>query len=70
MKYLEIDYSSYNEYFYNKGFMQFPIREARISVSYRFGSMKESIRRVQRGITNDDVKGGGDSGSGGAVGGQ
>jgi len=40
-----------------------------ISISYRFGSMKEAIKKVQRSITNDDVKSGGDSG-GGAVGGQ
>ena len=46
-----------------------PMREGRISVSYRFGTMKEAIKKVQRGITNDDVKSGGEGGAGGGVGG-
>lgn len=33
-------------------------REFRFSISYRFGSMKGSIKKVRRGITNDDMKGG------------
>jgi len=41
-------------------------RSFRISVSYRFGEMKEQIKKAQRSINNDDVKGGGgQSGSGG-----
>ena len=39
-----------------------PMREVRLSVSYRFGTMKEAIKKVQRGISNDDVKGGSDGG--------
>jgi hypothetical protein len=35
-----------------------------INVSYTFGQMKEQIKKVQRGITNDDLKTGGESGSG------
>jgi len=45
------------------------MREGRISVSYRFGTMKEAIKKVQRSITNDDVLGGGSGGGGGASGG-
>lgn len=42
------------------GFMQkstnyFPMRELRLSVTYRFGDLKSSIKKVQRTITNDDV---------------
>ncbi|NLI71384.1 MAG: TonB-dependent receptor [Bacteroidales bacterium] len=37
-----------------------------LSVSYRFGEMKEQIKKVKRGIENDDVKAGG--GGGGAQG--
>lgn len=33
-----------------------------LSVSYRFGEMKEQIKKVERGIENDDVKSGGSSG--------
>lgn len=39
----------------------------RFSVSYRFGSMKAQIKKVRRGITNDDVKAGA-SGEGGGSG--
>ena len=42
------------------GFLQkstnyFPIRELRLSLTYRFGDLKSSIKKVQRSITNDDV---------------
>lgn len=36
-------------------------REFRISISYRFGDMKGSIKKVRRGISNDDSKSGGDN---------
>lgn len=39
-------------------------RSFALSVSYRFGEMKEQIKKAQRGITNDDVKGGGGQGGG------
>lgn len=45
-----------------------------INVSYRFGSLKEQIKKVKRGINNDDTQSGGGgeggSGSGGGGGGQ
>ena len=41
-------------------------REFRISISYRFGDMKGSIKKVRRGISNDDSKAGGNSSGGGA----
>lgn len=42
-------------------FMQ-PMRSLRLSVTYRFGDLKTSIKKVQRTISNDDVKAG-ESGS-------
>lgn len=33
-------------------------REFRFSISYRFGTMKGQIKKVRRGISNDDSKGG------------
>ena len=33
-------------------------RDFRFSISYRFGTLKESIKKVRRGITNDDMKSG------------
>lgn len=32
-------------------------REFRLSISYRFGTLKEKIKKVRRSIKNDDVKG-------------
>lgn len=39
-------------------------REFRFSISYRFGTLKESIKKVRRGISNDDMKGGSSGGEG------
>lgn len=39
------------------------------SVSYRFGSLKEQIKKVKRGISNDDMKAGGSGGQDGGGGG-
>ena len=39
-------------------------RSFAITASYRFGEMKAQIKKVERGISNDDVKGGGGSGGG------
>ena len=40
-------------------------RNFRIDVSYRFGEMKQQIKKVQRGINNDDSSKGEQSGTGG-----
>ena len=40
-------------------------REFRLSVSYRFGTMKGQIKKVRRGISNDDTKGGGEGNNAG-----
>lgn len=50
----------------NKSFRS--ARELRFSVSYRFGTLKGAIKKVKRGISNDDQKGG-ESNSGGESGG-
>ena len=39
------------------------MRMLMVSVSYRFGTLKDAIKKVKRGISNDDMKSGG-SGSG------
>lgn len=41
-------------------------RDFRVSLSYRFGTLKDAIKKVRRGITNDDMKSGGNT-SGGSV---
>ena len=40
-------------------------RDFRFSISYRFGTMKGQIKKVRRGISNDDSKGGGENNQGG-----
>jgi outer membrane receptor protein involved in Fe transport len=69
-KYLKIEMDTKNEgYFATHYKMLQPMREGRISISYRFGAMNEAIKKVQRSISNDDVKsGGGGGGEGGGVG--
>ena len=39
-------------------------RDFRISITYRFGTLKDAIKKVKRGISNDDV----DSNNGGGEG--
>ena len=39
-------------------------RDFRFSISYRFGTLKESIKKVRRGISNDDMKSGENNGGG------
>ena len=68
-EYLSMNSSMTTEFFISNSKYKYPVREARISVSYRFGSMKEGIKKIQRGISNDDVKGGGGEGGGGSTGG-
>ena len=61
-KYLKIK-SKTSTAFYETNSMNYsPMQEVRISISYRFGTMKDAIKKVQRGISNDDVKGGGGEG--------
>ena len=67
-KYLSMESSTSDKSFSSNSTNQQPMREGRLSVSFRFGAMTESIRRVQRSITNDDVLGG-EGGGGGAGGG-
>ena len=63
----QISFSSFTQTStYRNEFMMFrPARNFSISLSYRFGEMKEQIKKAQRGIENDDVKGGGGQSAGG-----
>ena len=55
-----LDFMGKDELAANSAVFQ-PSRQARINISYRFGNMRESIKRVQRRISNDDVKMGGEN---------
>lgn len=39
------------------------VRSFRVSITYRFGKMGETVKKASRSINNDDVKGGGSKGS-------
>lgn len=49
--------------FYSESINYRTARSFRFSVSYRFGDLKSAIKKVQRGISNDDMKSGGGGGS-------
>lgn len=48
--------------FYQKGAYRFSTMRYGISVSYRFGELKASVKKAERTISNDDVKSGGNKG--------
>lgn len=58
-------------YFYRSEYIM-PRRQFGVSVSFRFGELKAQLKKVQRGISNDDSMGGGQGsgGQGGSGGGQ
>jgi outer membrane receptor protein involved in Fe transport len=62
-----IDFYSYTygTDFYQTSHNYRPRRSVSITLSYKFGKMETQVKRVQRGINNDDVKSGGKSSNGG-----
>lgn len=53
--------------FLSKSSSKWPSRSFGVSISYRIGELKASVKKAARSINNDDVKGGG--GEGGNTGG-
>lgn len=64
-KYIKMTNTSADENFRIRNINNSKTRMFGVNVSYRFGSLKEQIKKVRRGIQNDDMKGGGDSDQGG-----
>lgn len=54
-KYRDLNLTTTGEGFVQKMNYQNPMRSFRLSLTYRFGDLKSSVRRVQRTITNEDV---------------
>ena len=70
-KYRKFDSHTEGTGFRTESWNRYPQASVGLSVSYRFGELKASVKRVARSITNDDVKSGGGSGNeGGAASGQ
>ena len=57
-KYLRLNSTTEGEGFRQKSIYNIPMRTLRLSITYRFGDLKTSIKKVNRTISNDDVKGG------------
>ncbi|MCD7915549.1 MAG: hypothetical protein LUG96_10095 [Tannerellaceae bacterium] len=54
-----------DETFFSEYVTRLRMRDFRITVTYRFGTLKDSIKKVRRGISNDDMKGNDDGNMGG-----
>lgn len=68
-------YNKFESHIEGQGFIQdswnkHPQMRFGLSVSYRIGELKASVKKAARTITNDDVKSGGDSGAPGGEGGE
>lgn len=64
-------YRTYTSYtrdvnFYQNSVSQSPYRSINVGLSYRFGKLKEDIKKNKHGIENDDLKGGNKSGDSGS----
>ncbi len=67
-KYMSFDNSTFGANFYSTNKSRYPNRSFGMSISYRIGELKASVKKAARSINNDDVKGGG-GGEGGQGGG-
>ncbi len=63
-KSMKNEYTTTDEVITRRDISYWRSRDFSIRISYRFGTLKESIKKVRRGITNDDTKGGGNQGGG------
>lgn len=62
-KYSEYENTTRGENFLSRSHGKYPARSFGVSLSYRLGELKASVKKAARSISNDDVKGGGgDSG--------
>lgn len=61
----KMNFTTQTNTYYQRTDMTRKGRSFAITANYRFGEMKAQIKKAQRGISNDDVKGGGGQGGGG-----
>ena len=50
-------------YFRSDNWTKSVVQRFSLSISYRIGELKASVRKAERTISNDDVKGGGSNNS-------
>ncbi len=66
-RYLKFDYTTETKDFRTDFMQKQEQRQFSLSISYRLGDLKAAVKKVSRGIVNDDVKGGeGNNAAGGA----
>ena len=65
-KYTEIKSTTTGDGFTQKNNFKNPMRTFRLSLTYRFGDLKSSVKKVQRTISNEDVKAGENNTQGGS----
>ena len=53
-----------DSYFHSDNWSKSDVQRFSLSISYRIGELKASVRKAERSISNDDVKGGGNNGGG------
>ena len=61
-KYKMFDYRTTDTYFEAANWSRNVAQRFTLTVSYRIGELKASVRKAERSISNDDVKSGGNSG--------
>lgn len=61
-KYRSFNNTTIGENFLSKSSSRYPSRSFGVSLSYRIGELKASVKKAARSINNDDVKGGGGQG--------
>lgn len=61
-KRMKMENTSSDDTFFRRETNYRTMRMLQVSVSYRFGTLKDAIKKVKRGINNDDVKSGGSGG--------
>lgn len=64
-KYINFNNTTFGENFYSTSKSRYPNRSFGMSISYRIGELKASVKKAARSISNDDVKGGGSTQGGG-----
>ena len=64
-KYKQYNYTTEDTFFHADSWSKNVNQSFSLSISYRIGELKANVRKAERTISNDDVKGGGNSGEGG-----
>jgi len=65
-KYKQNNYTTEDISFYANSWSKYVNHRFSLSISYRIGELSASVRKAERSISNDDVKGGGNGGSSGS----